>query len=346
MNILADLGHPGHYHLFKLLRKKITDSDNLFFTVRDKDITKNLLDIDKVKYFSRFKGFNSIFLKPFAIFIISIQILFYSKKFKIDLLLSGPGGTYTAIVSKFRDIPNLVLDDTDNASFQIIAAKNLDSTILTPINYSKALSDKQVRHNSYHEISYLHPSRFTPDKNVLRDLNVNGNEIFTIIRFVSWEANHDLGHIGLSLKNKILAVKLFERFGKVFISSESSLPEILKKYEFPLSSNKMHDCLFYSSLFFGESATMATESAVLGTPAIFFDNEGRCYTDEIELKYGLVYNFKETPNNQLKGIKKGMEILQNQSTDSSFYLRKSKKLLSEKEDMLEIIWSHINECRE
>jgi predicted glycosyltransferase len=55
----------------------------------------------------------------------------------------------------------------------------------------------------------------------------------------------------------------------------------------------MHDVLFFSTLFYGESATMASESACMGVPAIFIDSVGRGYTEELENRYGLLFNFPE-----------------------------------------------------
>jgi len=53
---------------------------------------------------------------------------------------------------------------------------------------------------------------------------------------------------------------------------------------------------------------MASESAVLGTPAIYLDKTGRGYTDEEE-EYGLVYNFKDPARDQERAIAKGTELL-------------------------------------
>jgi hypothetical protein len=45
--------------------------------------------------------------------------------------------------------------------------------------------------------------------------------------------------------------------------------------------------------FFGESATMASECAVLGVPAVYAADTGRGYTDEQEVRYGLVRNARK-----------------------------------------------------
>ena len=128
----------------------------------------------------------------------------------------------------------------------------------------------------------------------LSELNLKKGEKFTICRFVSWEANHDYGHSGLSTKNKITAVKEFSKYGKVFITSENELPEELKQYQIKLPPEKIHHAISFASLLYGESSTMASEAAVLGTPAIFIDDIGRGYTDEQESNYEIVYNFTES----------------------------------------------------
>jgi len=42
----------------------------------------------------------------------------------------------------------------------------------------------------------------------------------------------------------------------------------------------------------GESATMASEAACLGIPAIFISNTGRGYTTEQDKKYGLIKHYR------------------------------------------------------
>jgi uncharacterized protein len=138
------------------------------------------------------------------------------------------------------------------------------------------------------------------------------------------------------MENKRVAVKEFSKHGRVFISSEEKLPEDLQPYQISIPPAKMHDVLNYATLFFGESATMASESAVLGTPAIYLDNEGRGYTDDLEKSYGLVHNFTESPDDQEKAIKKGIDLLQ-ETNLKEISKNKREKLLSEKIDVTEYL---------
>ena len=59
----------------------------------------------------------------------------------------------------------------------------------------------------------------------------------------------------------------------------------------------MHHVQAAAALFVGESATMASESVCLATPAIYIDQVGRGYTDE-EAREGLLYMFRPVPNRE------------------------------------------------
>ena len=80
---------------------------------------------------------------------------------------------------------------------------------------------------------------------------------------------------------------------------------------------------------------MASEAAILGTPAIYLDNTGRFYTDELEKKYGMVYNFTESPIDQNRSINKGIEILKKDYKNERE--RKRAKILNDKIDVTEFL---------
>jgi len=61
----------------------------------------------------------------------------------------------------------------------------------------------------------------------------------------------------------------------------------------------IHHVMANCSGFFGESATMASECAVLGVPAVYAANTGRGYTDEQETRYGLVRNARSLDEHTL-----------------------------------------------
>lgn len=340
MKIFIDIGHPAHVHYFKnFIHEMRSKGHHFFITSRDKEMSHYLLKKENISFVNRGKGYNSVIGKIYYMFKADLFILKNALRFRPDIFI-GFASFYTAQVSSILRKPSIVLDDTENGKFQQLCYRPFADYILSPTTFSKSFGKKHLKFNSYLELSYLHPNYFEPNFEKLKDLNLKEGEKFIICRFVSWNANHDFGHTGISIANKIKAVKEFSKFGKVFISSETELPDQLKKYKIKLSPENIHHALYYSSLLYGESATMASECAVLGTPSIYIDNEGRGYTDEQEVKYKLVYNFNESNDDQIRSIKKGIEILESKDSEAIYSCRRS-DLLSDKIDFTNFLTSFI-----
>tara|TARA_Y100001970_G_scaffold293438_1_gene440203 strand:- start:8756 stop:9841 length:1086 start_codon:yes stop_codon:yes gene_type:complete len=337
MKILIDINHPAHVHYFKNMIKIMKNSGVIFKIIsRNKEIEHYLLDQYKISYIDRGVGGSSFFSKFiyffYAIYFTLIQLF----KFKPDYVISF-GTPYPAIASYIMRIDHISINDTEHAKLHHFLTNPFSRVILTPSCYKGSLGKKQIRFNSFMELSYLSDPYFVPSENIFNILKINKTDKYVIIRFVSWNAVHDKGHTGLTLENKIKAVLEFSKYAKVFISSEGVLPEKLEKYRIKIPPEMMHDALAYSSLFYGESATMASESICLGTPAIYLDNDGRGYTDEQENKYNLVFNYNESSIDQLASIKKGIELL----TEENFGLFKDRKnkMLNDKIDLTKfLIW--------
>lgn len=318
MKVLIDIGHPAHVHYFKNFYRIFKEQGHeIMVTAREKDISHELLSLYDIPFISRGKGGQSMLGKLFYIPKGNWGIFKHAIKFKPDVFLSF-SSPYAAQVSSLMGKPHVAFDDTEHAKLARLMYRPFTDLVLSPKCYSGELGKRQQLFEGYMELSYLHPNQFQPREEVLSMLGLEKGEKFTIMRFVSWEAAHDLGHSGISVENKRRAVDAFSKFGKVFISSEGELPDDLKKYEFKLPYDWMHDALFYAQLFYGESATMASEAAMLGVPGIYLDNTGRGYTDELEKDYGIVFNFTESEVDQKSSIQKGQEILSSGDTKLKF----------------------------
>jgi uncharacterized protein len=332
MNIFIDIGHPAHVHYFKNLIKIMKKHYNAKFcvTARDKEMAQYLLEVNNIDFINRGKGKDSSIGKLLYLVKANFQLLRIALKSKPDLFLSF-GSPYAAQVSYLLGVPSITIDDTESAKFGQMFYKPFSKLILSPNTFYKNFGEKHTKFNGYMELSYLHPDYFKPDVSVLNELDINKDESYSILRFVKWKANHDIGHNGISKENKILVVNELLKFGKVFITSEEELPEEIEKYRIKIAPEKIHSVLYYANLFYGESATMASESAVLGTPSIYLDDNGRGYTDEQEKLYGLVFNYDESIQNQEKSIDKAKEILS--SYDQKKWKKKREKLLVDKIDV-------------
>ena len=242
----------------------------------------------------------------------------------------GIGGENVAHVSKLTKAKSVVFTDTEHAKTINSLTFPFADTICTPSCFKNDLGKKHIRYNGYHELAYLHPNYFTPNPAVLDEIGLDKDDTFIILRFVSWTASHDVGQHGI--QDRTALVRELERYGQVFITSEGRLDGGLAKYQIKVAPEKMHDLMYYATLLYGESATMASECAVLGTHAIYCDFAGRGYTDEEEAKYGLVYNFKLDDDSIRSSLEKAVGLLEANNL-KSIGRKKREKLLADKIDV-------------
>lgn len=306
MNILIDIGHPAHVHYFRNFIKIFeSKGHNFIISSREKECTFELLDNYNIKYFSRGKGGESFIGKIIYLFYANWVIYKLARTFKPDLFLSM-ASPYAAQVSWLTGKPHFAFDDTEHAVFARKFYKKFSKIIFTPHCFTKNLGPKQIRFDSFMELFYLHPKYFSPSNTIFSDLGVDKQTPYIILRFISWGASHDLGHSGIDLVTKRELVKKLSSNYKVVISSEGDLPEDLEKFRIKFPAYKMHNVLANASLFIGESATMAQECAMLGTPAVYVNTLNAGTLINLERK-GLIYSFRG-PQSMLKKIDKLLEI--------------------------------------
>lgn len=307
MNILIDIGHPAHVHLFKNLARILTEKGHkILFVTKDKECCVYLLEKYGLNYVILGKflaGFlNKIICLPGFV----LKTLGIAKKFKPDLLLSH-GSISFALVSRLIRKDHVSMEDTGNWE-QIILYKPFTSAILSPESLKIKLGKKHIKYKSYHELAYLHPKYFNPDKSVLSILGVKEGEKFIIIRFSAHAATHDFGYAGIPLKLKIKCVEELTKYAKVFISSEANIDKSLEKFKINIPPEKMHDAFYYASLVYSEGAKSASEASILGTPAIYVYFKCLDYIAD-QKKYGTIFNFYGKADDIEKSIQKGKEIL-------------------------------------
>ncbi|MBN2134730.1 MAG: hypothetical protein JW737_03285 [Acidobacteria bacterium] len=283
----------------------------VFWLASEKDISRYLLNHYQIDYKKLERPGNGIFSKLKVMIINTFICIRFIKKHRINMILSMVS-PYLSVAGFILRKPHIAIADTESAGIYDKLSSQFVSVLLAPKSYRRTLRKSQIRFEGNLELFYLHPKRFKPlvKTEVAELLGLDEEEPYVIIRFVSWEAFHDKGLSGFSDDKKREAVESFSKYSKVFISAEKPLPDNLQQYLIRVPPEKMHDVLAYARLFFGESATMASESAVLGIPAIYLNEHWLGYTDE-EKEYGLLFSYKENLKDQRKAIEKGLEILKN-----------------------------------
>ena len=321
--ILFDVGHPAQVHNFKNIYWDLEKKgwEGLFVT-KDKEICVELLEKYNLPFIVLSKTKKGILKK--ILFLIRDIFRFSSivKEFRPNIIINRMS-IHSLIVSKILKINQISLADTEKSlNFTL-----LSDTILTATSFEKDFGDKHLRYKANIELFYLHPNWFKPNNSIYELLNIDKKTRYVIVRFVSWDAHHDVGQKGFSYEQKVELVKKLSQKVKVFISSEIELPPELDKYQITIPIERIHDALYFASLYIGEGATMASESAMLGTPAIYVNSlNGAGIFKELE-KEGLFYIITDGK----EAISKAIDIVDNKSKE--VYKIKKENYINKKIDV-------------
>ncbi|MFB3845040.1 MAG: DUF354 domain-containing protein [Candidatus Cloacimonadaceae bacterium] len=336
-NLIIDIGHPANVHLFKYVYRQLTNKGwDVLFTTIDKDVTVDLLKEYKLNYVILGNYKKGLFQKISSIIKLSLNFNRQVNHFHPNIIVSR-GSIHSSGIAYLRKIKHIILSDTESANIINNFSLRLVNTILTSTAFRKDFGYKQIRYPGYHELAYLHPNVYAPDSSVLKTLGVKSDEKYAIVRFVAWGATHDIGHEGISYRNKVELVDKLSKYLKVFISSEGILPEELKQYQIKINPAKMHDILYFAQLFIGEGATMASECAMLGTPAIFLNNNKfGCIDDQSD--YGLIHVFTEKEEDQEKAILKAIELAKSENIKAEYTLKRDAMLKNKIDVTAFLVW--------
>jgi predicted glycosyltransferase len=335
--VLFDIGHPAHVHLFKNVIDGLRrNGHEVKITARKKEMTFKLLESYGLDYESRGLMYTGLFGKAVGMIKIDLKLLSIARSFQPDILI-GVHNPYITHVGRLLGKPSIIFNDTENVKIASLLTYPFANAILTPSCFREHIeSKKHIKINGYKELAYLHPNNFYPDADVLKDINLDPDDKFTIVRFISWGASHDIGLQGMKKGTEVDFINELKNYGEVYISSEKELDKKLERYRLKINPAKMHSLLHYAQMYIGEGGTMTTEAAVLGTPAIHIESTpegvptGNFCGNFLELrdKYNLLYFFA----NQEDALKKAVQILK--IPDSKrIWTEKRNKLIEDKIDV-------------
>lgn len=333
MNILIDIGHPAHVHIFRNAAHNFErDGHNVLFTLREKEFEKELVKSEGFRFKSFGKKYKSLTGKAFGLLKFDFKEWVECLRFKPDILLSH-GSPYAAHASFLYRRPHITLNDTFNME-QVRLFEPFSDVVLTGTYPHPKISDKEIHYSGYHELAYLHPAYYTPNPAILSDLGVGPKDKYILIRFIAWNATHDRGHKGISEANKIKAVDELSRYAKVFISAESDLPEALEPYRLKTMPEQLLDVIAFSSLVWGESRTIPSEASMLGVPSVINYDTGSYYLKDQEDNYGLCYCLSESEEDQRKALEICIGLLSRDKDElKTEWQEKRKKLLADHIDV-------------
>jgi Uncharacterized protein conserved in archaea len=343
MNILFDINHPAHVHLLKhTIRILKQHGHAVIVTVKDIPAAKRLLDNEGIAYLSLVgKKRDSLIGKAIMQLHYNLFIWQLAIRKRIDI---GVGSSVSiAQASRFCRMKSIFLDDDDDKVEPLVVrhVHPFCDIVLSPIALvGNRKAKNALFYKGTHELAYLHPDRFTPNEETLRLLGIGTADRYFILRFNAFKAHHDGNVHGLSLEQKLRLVDLLKKYGTIFITTEREMETELEPYRLAVSPEKIHDLLAFATLFVGDSQTMTSEAAILGTPAF------RCNTlvgelsciEDLEHNFGLAFGYQ--PNDFDRMLEK-IEALLLQTDLKKQWQQKREIFLSERIDTTGFLFNFV-----
>lgn len=295
MKLLFDLYHPSHVHLFKHAIWTLEDEGHdVLVTARDTEMTIDLLtayDLDHVVLSAKRSGRLGRIREAGTRF---VKLVRTARSFDPDIVAAriNPLSVYAAKACGARSI---MFKDSDYLNLASKVSHPFVDVMYIPANFDLEFGTMEHRVDGFQELAYLHPDWFEPDPAQLRAHGIDPQERYFVVRFVAMDAHHDTGHHGFSPAMKKRIVSRLDEAGTVYITSEDELPPVFEPYRLPIPPSAIHHLLAFADIYVGDSQTMATEAAVLGTPAIrsntFANGDDLSNFIELEETYGLLHSF-------------------------------------------------------
>lgn len=332
------MNHPAHFHLFKYFKKILTSKNiDVIVLIKNKDVLRDLLDSEGFDYIEVIEKNEMKISNKFSIIKTNIVELFKEdielckivKREKPDLMF----GTDISVahVGWYYKIPTYVFNEDDYNVNKLFCSFAYPFTkfIVSPIvcNVGK-YSNKKIEYDGYQKLSYLHPSKFTPNIDIVRKYLPSRNKYF-LLRMVSFTAGHDIEmkHGGITDSLLFELIDILNNRGDVFISSEKELKQNFLKYKLSIDPKDMHHILAFTELFISDSQSMTVEAAMLGAPSVRFNSfVGKINVlNELEQKYKLTFGINKEHPELL--IPKVNQLLDNKNLKDQFMDRRNKMLL-------------------
>ncbi len=328
MKISPLVSRPHHVHFYQNLIKELKEEGHeilLFHT--GNELTRELLEplgIDN-KVFGRLidrrvtKLVSSLYTKT--------SLLRGLKSFEPDLILSV-NGLPPSPFNSLIDVPTVVFLDTEPHHMEEYLLFNYASNIVTPDCYHADVPKKKhLEHPSYHSLAYLHPNWFTPDKRVLKELDLEPKN-YVVASFSKYiEKKIDLKRHPLRRRQIIDMVRDLGDHCKVFVDERSYVPSPLKDHCPDIHPSKYLDLLANAALVIGDHPVVSAEAGVLGTPWIYISNYSTFTLEDQELHYEI--------GSQVPTVEEGEELAEMILTgELELDVDKSrKKILRDKTDL-------------
>ncbi|MFU8870059.1 DUF354 domain-containing protein [Natronococcus sp.] len=271
MRILVFANTPAHVHLYRhaVDRLERAGHDVLVLT-REYACTTDLLDFFGMPY--RVYGGHGTDAYSRLRFARELggqlgTIVRESLRFRPDVVFGR--GPYAALAGTVTRTPTVLVLDDEPGDFNHTVSRPFADCILSPAVTRRDLGEDHYTFEGFKECAYLHPDVFEPDGRIREYLGVADDEPYVLLRFNALDALHDADLEGFTPEQRRDLIDRLSEHATVFVSDEGGRMDLRDTPARPydLHPALIHDAMAEASLLVADTGTMATEAALLGTPA-------------------------------------------------------------------------------
>jgi predicted glycosyltransferase len=237
----------------------------------------------------------SISGKIFDLFTRDLALLKYIKKNHCDIG-TAVGSINLAHANFFLKKPSIIFSDDLEYKLVTNLVKPFATHLVIPA-CSVSNGQNLLKYKGFKELAYLHPNYFHPNKRVLEPYNIEPNE-YVFIREVS---NSSLNYKNLEMGRLSKLLEYLEEMElKILLSIEDkSLVNLFEDKCIILKEpvEDIHSLLHYANLTISSGDSMARESCLVGTPAIYTGGREMAVNSEL-IKRSLM--FKQNNGQQIE----------------------------------------------
>lgn len=288
MKVLFMISHPAHFWMFRYTIDNLQkEGHQVVIVIRPKDVLEQLCINAGMKFYKVKNRPKKWGMFGLAISLIekTFEVLRIARKEKPDMLVGSDG--VLAVVGKLIRKPAFECYEDDAEAIALYARMffPLYTGVICPECCSAwKWNKKKIAYPSYHELGYLHPNQFTPDKQKVEQYGIDTSKPYILVRFAQLTAHHDVGIHGINTEIAEKMIQMLTPHGRIYITSERPLEPQFEQYRIKINPLDMHHVMAFASLYIGDSQTMAAEAGVVGTPFVRLnDFVGRLsYLHELE----------------------------------------------------------------
>lgn len=280
--VVIDIIHYPHINFYKNAIKIITEKSidlHVILRPRGKLISIFRKECPDIPFILVGDHRKTILGKIFDMIERDIIFINYLRKINFDAG-TAVGGVNITHASKFLAKPSIIFTDDLEYKLQYYLYSPIATHIILPKSIP-ADGERFLKYNGFKELAYLHPNHFSPDKKALRTYNLNPYEYIFIREVSNKSLNYRKTKMGQL--SKILD-HIKEKKLKILISIEDkSLIDLFKDHCIILKEpiEDIYSLMSYALFAVSSGDSMARESCLVGTPAIYTGGRDMAVNNEL-----------------------------------------------------------------